>query len=225
MNILKYEQIQEYFPTTLVESKSLIPQWYKEASRNPVKNNKLLNGLKMCMPFLDSLTAGYMIVLPIDIVVEGPANNKTVRWRSDFAPLNIRPNTGAATLPIPEGFSEQHFVWVTPLALNINSKYSFILSHPNNRFDLPFITLSGIVDGGFDLASGNLPFFIKNSFEGVIPQGTPIAQIIPFKRENWQAKKEIGLAQKSLLNKNKSESVFSGWYQKTFWQKKEYEVK
>ena len=89
----------------------------------------------MCMPFLDSLTAGYMMVLPTDVVVEGPANNKSISWRSEYIPVRLRPSIGESTLPIPEGFSEQHFVWNSPLAMNINSKYSFILSHPHNRYD------------------------------------------------------------------------------------------
>jgi hypothetical protein len=36
--------------------------------------------------------------------------------------------------------------------------------------------------------SGNIPFFIKEGFSGVIPKGTPIAQVIPFKRESWTSK-------------------------------------
>lgn len=222
MNTVHYEQVEEYFPTPLVSSKSLIPQWYKDAPRNPIKHNKLINGLKMCMPFMDSLTVGYMVVLPVDLVVEGPANNKRIQWRGDFTPVSIRPSIGAATLPIPNGHSEQHFVWTSPLALRLPSKYSFVLSHPFNRFDLPFITLTGIIDGGFDLASGSLPFFISNDFEGVIPQGTPIAQIIPFKRENWKSKLKLGLHKSSLVNKKKSESVLSGWYKNNLWRKKQY---
>ena len=53
---------------------------------------------------------------------------------------------------------------------------------PINRFDLPFLSISGFIDCnyGFSLA-GNMPFFIKKGFEGVIPAGTPYMQIIPIK--------------------------------------------
>ena len=34
----------------------------------------------------------------------------------------------------------------------------------------------------------NFPFFIKEGFTGLIPYGTPIVQIIPFKRDDWKSK-------------------------------------
>ena len=72
-----------------------------------------------------------------------------------------------------------------------------MITHPLNRNDLPFITISGIVDGNFAIsADGNVPFYIKNNFEGIIPQGTPIAQLIPFYRQNWFFKIKKGLVKK-----------------------------
>jgi hypothetical protein len=32
----------------------------------------------------------------------------------------------------------------------------------------------------------NSPFVIEENFEGIIPKGTPMFQVIPFKRENWE---------------------------------------
>ena len=29
--------------------------------------------------------------------------------------------------------------------------------------------------------------WVKSNFEGVVEKGTPLVQIIPFKRDNWQA--------------------------------------
>jgi len=28
---------------------------------------------------------------------------------------------------------------------------------------------------------------MKNNFEGLIPKGTPVIQVIPFKRDNWKS--------------------------------------
>jgi hypothetical protein len=69
---------------------------------------------------------------------------------------------------------------------------------------------------------GNLPFFLKEGFEGIIPKGTPIAQIIPFKRESWNLQKDAALVNESRLNSRNSDSVIFGWYKKTIWKKKSY---
>ena len=65
--------------------------------------------------------------------------------------------------------------------------------------------------------------FIKNNFEGIIPQGTPIAQIIPFRQENWKSQVFKGLVNLGKITSMKSDLIFFGWYKKTFWVNKKYE--
>jgi hypothetical protein len=45
--------------------------------------------------------------------------------------------------------------------------------------------MAGIVDSDKYHGAGNIPFFLKEEFEGLIPKGTPYAQIIPIKRAEW----------------------------------------
>jgi hypothetical protein len=67
--------------------------------------------------------------------------------------------------------------------------YSVLFTHPFNRFDLPFTTLTGWVD--CDRYHDNWIDFPAHwhdtNFSGVLPKGTPIAQCLPIKRENWTA--------------------------------------
>ena len=67
--------------------------------------------------------------------------------------------------------------------------YSLLITHPINRYDLPFTTLTGLIDT--DLYKDNFINFPARwrdlSFRGVLPKGTPIAQCIPVKRELWSA--------------------------------------
>jgi hypothetical protein len=43
-----------------------------------------------------------------------------------------------------------------------------------------------VVDTDKYFAPINFPFVLNDySFEGLIPAGTPMAQVIPFKRESW----------------------------------------
>jgi hypothetical protein len=51
--------------------------------------------------------------------------------------------------------------------------------------------LPAIVDTDKHPIMVNFPFFLKENFSGVIPYGTPIVQVIPFKRENWKSKFSI----------------------------------
>jgi hypothetical protein len=52
-----------------------------------------------------------------------------------------------------------------------------------------FSILPGIVDTDSYFAPVNFPFYLHDwGYEGTIPAGTPLAQVIPFKRDNWQMK-------------------------------------
>jgi hypothetical protein len=115
-----------------------------------------------------------------------------------------------------------HFVWQTMVALNLPKGYSCIITHPLNRHDLPFISLSGIVDADSMLNEGSIPFYIKEDFEGLIKTGTPILQVIPFKREGWKLEEKKGLLEKATVNGIRSLNYSYGWYKKYVWKKKEF---
>ena len=61
-----------------------------------------------------------------------------------------------------------------------------------NRNDLPFTTITGMVDT--DTYTDNLvnipARWHDTAFNGVLPKGTPVAQCIPVKREKWVARFE-----------------------------------
>jgi hypothetical protein len=65
--------------------------------------------------------------------------------------------------------------------------YALLFTHPANRFDLPFTTLTGLVD--CDRYHDNWIHFPAHwhdaNFSGLLPKGTPVAQCIPIKRESW----------------------------------------
>jgi hypothetical protein len=69
---------------------------------------------------------------------------------------------------------------------------------------------------------GEIPFFLKQDFEGIIPEGTPIVQIIPIKRDSWESirsKYDDRFVKNSLYQIGKT---LYGGYKKLFWQKKSY---
>jgi len=227
MNILNFNSVGDYMPD-IKPAKHFIPDWYKNIkgyNKNNLKiqkdGNSVILNLKSCMPFLDSFTTGYIVELAQDIYVEIIDNQPKVSWVGHPDPLSIR-EVNENIMPTPHGYLDNHFAWQYPHILNAKKGYSAIATHPFNRHDLPFITLTGIIDLDVLVGNGNIPFFIKDGFEGLVSKGTPILQIIPFKRESWKIKKDDSLIEKNNKeNIDKSRSMI-GWYKLNRWQKKEF---
>jgi hypothetical protein len=64
--------------------------------------------------------------------------------------------------------------------------YSVLFTHPLNRADLPFTTITGLVDcDTFHDSPVHFPArWHDASFNGVLPKGTPVAQCLILKRES-----------------------------------------
>jgi len=225
---LQYESNLDYYPKTIVQAKSVVPEWYKKIPK--IKNEDdfdmetgFKKTIKNCIPFLDSLTSGYMIVLPYDIYVKNNDGNPYISWHQQIKnPPTWRENLETLNL-VPFEHYPREYLWKTNTAITLPVGYSALFTHPLNRHDLPFTTLSGIVDGGLVLSpKGNYPFYIKKNFEGVIHQGTPIIQILPFRQENWISEIKKELNKEAEKHYQSSFSVFKGFYKDKFWIKKQY---
>ena len=224
--ILQYDSILNENPNTVVPSKSVIPEWYKKITTIGVKeqiNEDTRTLLKMCMPFMDSLSIGYMITLPYDLYVKNVDNSPFIIWRDGVEQTPHWRSMVANENIVPAGHFPLEYVWNACVSIKIPKGYSMIATHPFNRHDLPFTTLTGIVEGDFAMASnGAIPFFIRKGFEGLIPQGTPIIQLIPFLQQSWESHKKDGLVEEGANNFKASKLVFSGWYKKKYWNRKDY---
>jgi len=231
-NILKFGTAD---PTIngISSAKKHIPQWYKDTK--PFNNNNItfdsfdhpVKNMKSCMPFMDSLTSGYMIELWCDLhfqIVDKEKGIHYVRWgTSNPIPVAIRRDNHNELLPIPVGFEYTHYLWQLPVTIKTPKGYSTIATHPFNRFDLPFLTLTGIIDSDHNVGGGNIPFFIKKDFEGVIEKGTPIMQIVPFKRETWKLEEDKNMYEEGKINSQKALNSFFGYYKNNHWNKKKYD--
>jgi len=220
-------------------SKAYIPEWYKKSpmfskgSYNPNTDPLPTLAYKACAPFLDSMTSGYTITTwcditfsygpePYDQLDDDQKDNPNFYWSMSPEPIGKRDTEVMQLFPVPEGFSKTPYVWQQPWALKTPPGYSLLYTHPYNRFDLPFITLSGIVDSDNFFAGGNIPFYLKKGFTGIIKSGTPIIQVIPIKREKWEIDESIDLYEESNRIGSKARSVISGYYKQHFWKKKDY---
>lgn len=205
-----------------------MPDWYKNANKfiggkldvGPHGVNK---DLKLCSPFFDAMTAGYQIELSCDLVVnKDENNNKQFYFLEGQDVVGFRDIMGARTMPRAHEHDDQLYVWKMPWGFRTPPGYSMLITHPLNRFDLPFVTTSGIMDTDEYSLGGDVPFFLQKDFSGVIPAGTPILQAIPFKREAWVSETEKyndAFAKKQLHTIRKT---IYGAYTKTMWHKKSY---
>lgn len=141
--------------------------------------------MKHCMPYFDAMTAGYHYLLHTDVFVQKDNNGlPKLTWDSPMEPVG---NRVLKEMPTPHGHYEAHFGWQMYWGFQMPEGWSALITHPINRYDLPFSTVSGLADYDVYPMPGNVSFHIKDGFEGVIPAGTPIMSIIPIKREDWSS--------------------------------------
>jgi hypothetical protein len=222
----------------IVPSSTVVPEWFKKipaeyndfdsnmSDQYPTLFTRFKSTVKKCVPFLDTLTSGYMICFPQDIEVVningecfinyGIERNTTLFFDKD---LSFR----SSGIPTPALCLEQTWRFHTAYTVKTPKNYSILITHPLNRFDLPFNTLSGIIDSDKYNRDLVITFFIRSDFNGIIEKGTPIAQIIPIKRDRWSMKKEKpGELQEQYVKDFAILSKINRAYQSLIWTKKVY---
>jgi len=173
-----------------------LPDWFKEL---PAKAFSAALGedeltVKKCPPFIDAMTYGFLIPLAADLKVE----NGELAWERDIptgafsnyprSPIDFHDNNQVAGTPLHD---DDRFIikfnnfWT----IELPPGYSILVTHPVNRQDLPFVTLTGLVDA--DRYRDNFIHFPARwcdaHFSGTLPKGTPVAQCLPLKRDHFGA--------------------------------------
>jgi hypothetical protein len=206
-----------------IKSGSAIPEWYMKSEHHIVSEDEdLKSGIKACMPYLDSLISGYFILLQNNVYVTKENGNVIVEWEGNLPLVVERDNKLGEKMPRGNDNLINHMTWKGLWGIKVPKKHSVLFTHPLNRKDLPFSTVSSIVDSDKMHSWGNIPFFFDASFEGVIPAGTPICQIIPFKRESWAMSVDKSLSHQASCQGIKCRSVKRGYYRDNFWTKKRF---
>jgi hypothetical protein len=177
-----------------------LPQWLRDMPAQLV--SEIAGGedetVKRCPPFVDAMTGGFLIPLICDVhVADGqftwdldlPAGGSAAWPRS---PLSFHHPDAVAGTPLfdPDRFTIKfHNLWT----IEAPEGYALLFTHPANRFDLPFTTLTGMVDcDRYTDAWINFPAHWRDpGFRGVLPRGTPVAQCFPVRRERWSV--EVGV--------------------------------
>lgn len=228
--IAETKEFLEIAPKPTVASKN-VPEWFKKMPSyvNNVKGidqyGDPTSTVKKCMPVNDCINAGYNIVLPCDVWITNHGDDKLkIQWAWE----NIKIVTGQRPdqhegYPIPEGYNTSVFKFINHWIVKTPKNWSCLLTHPLHHEELPFRTLSSVVDTDRYPSPIHFPFFLKKGFNGLIPQGTPIVQIIPFKREKFRSTYSWDKDGKLATIWKKAHNIFFDRYLKNFRSPKTYE--
>jgi len=204
-----------------------VPQWYIDTPDYLTDSGKKIidpeltpHTVKKCMPVFDAMTAGYILYTQVDVQVSQVDGLPYYVWAGQDA-ISFHPIVQA---PLHPARNEAPYPkWNNPYAITTPPGYSVLFTQPFHRKSV-FTILPGVVDTDQYKATVNFPFVLNDvKWEGIIPAGTPMAQVIPFKRDSWEYK--IGsdkerTEQEKITKKLKT--LFFNSYKRQFWSSKSY---
>ena len=201
-----YFALKEDYP---IPAKLNIPDWFKKLDHTILDKT-----VKGCMPFLDSLTAGYILKMPQDFHVRHNVDNtneigeifkdsfQTFALHDQSQLLNkqhINLNSGIDTHStkqlkdsplIDKNKNLPFYKILNPWKIKTLKGYSCLFVPPLNNSDDRFSIIPAIVDTDVFPNEINFPIVINGDkypkLETTIKKGTPYVQIIPFKRDSWK---------------------------------------
>lgn len=219
-----------------------IPMWYRliEPVRLLTKSPEHKDyTIKKCIPVLDALTTGYLLVTNFDIYYDYNEDEDTSTFKfdpkfsKDYPPITMHNYEQVRGMEITEDYLNYTYKFSNPYVVKTPPGYSCIFTNPFNQLDA-FYTLTGVVDTDLHELAVQFPFIMKKNFIGKIPKGTPIVQIIPFKRDDWEmtisekpSKRDIQTSQKTMDEFDQSRygengELIGGLYKKKYRKKKKY---
>jgi len=237
-----YFEIKEDYP---IPAKLNIPEWFKKLEHNITNLT-----VKGCMPFLDSLTAGYILKMPQDFHIRHNVDTKDKDGKNikdsfqtyglhDYSSillakfLNLNSGLDTHSLKQLEGspFIKKNsnlpfYKILNPWKIKTPKGYSCLFVSPLNNSDDRFSIISGIVDTDTFPNEINFPVVINADkypvLEDVIKKGTPYVQVIPFKRENWKMNVK-SRNQKEIINSRIFYALkILNNYKEKYWSKKSW---
>jgi hypothetical protein len=168
-----------------------LPAWLTEMPRTASSDlcETDVRTVKHCPPFIDAMMQGFVMRLPCDVDVS--AGRFSWDWKVPTpsvrehprSPLSFHAEAQVAGTPFARGRNIVKFnsFWT----IELEPGWSLLAMHPANRDDLPFRTLTGLVDADrFSEVGIFFPaLWLDASFEGTLPKGLAIVQCVPVRRE------------------------------------------
>jgi hypothetical protein len=172
-------------------AREALPEWLRAMAPrvSSEMHGRQIRTSKQCPPFVDAMSHGFMIFLPCDVQVQ----NGQFSWHWPLPALTLQGHPKAPlSFHVPEQLVGSPLQRGTQAAIKFNSfwtielepGFSLMATHPINRDDLPFRTVTGLVDADkFNSVGINFPaVWTQPEFSGTLPRGTPVAQCFAVSR-------------------------------------------
>jgi hypothetical protein len=194
-----------------VELKKMTPDWYKNLSLNmpgidSMDAKNMVQGehqtsftIKGCIPVLDYVTSGYVLVAHSDIlitpeVLEGMPKN--FWWKSNGAKVGAH---NFSQCPVKINNTENTYFKITnPWSIETPSGYSCLFYQPEYHMETRFKLFPAIVDTDKYTQEVHFPGVVLAEKSFIIEAGTPLMVVFPFKRDSWV--KTVSLEEKPKAN-------------------------
>lgn len=195
-----------------------LPQWWKDMPAYPEGQFELSPApsvtVKRCMSVFDAMSAGYIVPLWADVMVTQGENGPTISWLTTSDVFSAWPSNQVDNFELSDGYSKVVFKYLNGWIIKTPPGWSSLITTPFSYQNLPMKAIAGIVDTDVLTTDINTPMIIKEGFEGIIPKGTPLFQVIPIKRENWISEFKEQTGEKHFFNQEKLKTILDGAYRK-----------
>lgn len=202
-------------------AKTVMPDWFRKLA--PIDKQHLHannNGLtvKRCMPFIDAMTTGWLLPLAATVRLEIRDNGATVDAGWDFDKVMVSNHGMHQVAGNPHAHRPPckfHNYWT----ITTPPGWSCLFVTPLNRSNPLFEIVSGVVDADTYRSLINFPFF-ATAADGVytLERGTPLVQVIPFKRQTTHLEGQVRAERKSETETRERirrlTDACDGWYRK-----------
>jgi hypothetical protein len=187
--------------------------------RNSVSNATF----KKCPPLLDGMSSGYIIPLWADVEISNNGNGPFINWKTTHHIFEIH-GSNTQKIQAPIGYSPQVFKYNNCWIPQTPKGYSCIVTSPFGYNDLPFKAVPAVIDTDRSTLELIFPVWVKDNFSGIVEKGTPIAQIIPFKRDDWESTFDYyeDDEYRNIIAEKNFNSTIVGHYIKNHWSKKKF---
>lgn len=197
------------------------PEYFKQI-KPQVDHNPQNSTVKRCVPFLDALSSGFIIPLWCDVYVFAKQGNLEIHFPENFPlgqSLGSHSELQIARHPLSNrAYGKQPMKWINPWLVETEPGVSCLFTSPLNHLETRFKILDGVVDTDNYYNNVNFPFlWTGGDGEFFLPKGTPLVQVIPFRRESL----EINVSAVDTLKRSKVVSVLGtklkNGYRDEFW--------
>jgi len=177
-----------------VPARTELPDWFRKlpaidaGQRSPGDTGLTV---KRCMPFIDAMTTGWILPLAATVRLEIRDGSQTVTAGWDFDKTMVS-NHGAHQVAghprQPSPPCKFHNYWTIRTPPGWSCMFVPLLNRPHPVFE----PVAGVVDTDTYQSPVHFPFFARAA-DGLyeLEKGTPLVQVIPFRRDTTDLRVEI----------------------------------